>query len=189
MRTILATPPPRLKTDSSACDIQAALAAALASGEPLDVRDVLPAPARDHDFWGRDMLAGLFLQAIAQSLSGDDDDVLCEHLEPGDAVNDSLGFAASADDWDLAYDEFVAFCTTTLADAQGDGIGREALLDAIVGRFGAPAVAAYWKDDGLGRIVSGLALFHITTTYMQVLPDVEVDDDGDDDPNDPAVLD
>jgi hypothetical protein len=144
---------------------------AFESDYPVDIRDTLPPEVRMQSFWKTNLLAGLFLQTIVESVNDlpvSENMVLTEYLDIGETLRTRLGFWCNSEDWDIVYDDYIIFCTDMIQQS----VSLEQLLEALLRKYSTPEHKDFWQEDALGKVVYQLAIFHICTHSMRV------DEDG-----------
>lgn len=171
MRSVISVPPKQagngwgtLPTSES---LQKNALTAFESAYPVDIRDTLPPEVRMQSFWKTNLLAGLFLQTIIESVDDlpvSENMVLTEYLDIGETLRTRLGFWCNPEDWDIVYDDYIIFCTDMIQQS----VSLEQLLEALLLKYSTPEHKEFWQEDELGKVVYQLAIFHICTHSMRV---------------------
>lgn len=166
MRSIISKAPQQFQNEVSSESLQKNALAAFESDYPVDIRDILPSCVRIQSFWKSNLLAGLFLQTIIESVDDlpvSDNQILTEYLEIEETFRARLGFWCNTEDWDMVYDDYIACCTNLMKQS----VSLEQLLIALLEKYSTLDHKSFWQEDALGKVVYQLAIFHVCTHFMR----------------------
>ena len=163
MRSIISTAPQQFLNEISSELLQKNALATFEADYPVNIRDILPSCVRLQPFWKTNLLAGLFLQTIIESVPVSDNQILTEYLEVEEMFRVRLGFWCNTEDWDIVYDDYIACCTNLMKQS----VSRDQLLIALLEKYSTVDLQNFWQEDALGKMVYQLAIFHVCTHYMR----------------------
>lgn len=166
MRSVISKGPQQFQYEVSSENLQKNALAAFESDYPVDIRDILPSCVRMQSFWRSNLLAGLFLQTIIESVDDlpvSNNQILTEYLEIEETFRVRLGFWCNTEDWDIVYEDFIACCTNLIKQS----VSLEQLLVALLEKYSTLDHKNFWQEDALGKVVYQLAIFHVCTRFMR----------------------